>query len=293
LILTPPAMGQGGDFHTVQPSAPQADRRIAAEANDGNAQPARRRTPSPSPLHQTIAEVTLSQLPAREAFAWWQEQTGISLLMDWQVLAQTGVDPQTRIELKLDNISALQVLKLMMRQLGTQSRLVYEVTPWYVQVQTRAQANRQSVLKMYDVRSLLMEVPNFTDAPRFDLRSALESRVGRGGSGGGSGSGEGGLFGDEAEQAQREPARTERQRGERLIQIITRTIEPDIWQRNGGRSGRIDYHRGLLLVHAPRYVHRQIGVPFSQGPDHEPGNQTSTFVTPKGAAQPNAGAIDD
>ena len=102
-------------------------------------------------------------------------------------------------------------------------------------------------------------MPSFDDAPTFDLGESLRSSGNGGGSGGAGGAGGGSLFED---QNQDRPATTKQERGEALAKLIRESIEPTIWAEAGGESS-IRYFNGRLVVNAPKYVHRQIGIPVS------------------------------
>ena len=45
-----------------------------------------------------------------------------------------------------------------------------------------------------------------------------------------------------------------------IADTIREIIEPDIWAAHGGTAGAISYYQGNLIIRAPNYVHRQIGV---------------------------------
>jgi len=214
-------------------------------------------------MRRIINQVRLDEVTAREAFQWWADQIGAGLVINWQQMQDAGITPDTPITLSLRQAPARAVLQLIMKQAtrGT-TRLVHETTPWYVEVKPRRIANRDTELRFYDVRDLLMDVPTFSNAPEFDLRSALESRTG--GSGGGGSSSSEGIFGDEADEEDDEQATTKRGRAERLADLVANTVEPDIWRRNGGEFASIRYFRGMLLIRAPEYAHRQIGLPMRQ-----------------------------
>ena len=215
-------------------------------------------------LAAPIERVALDGVPMRRAFGWWSRQSDVPLVIDWDRLERQGIDIDRPLKLKLEAVPAGQVLKLMMRQAAPATRLVHQVTPWYVEVLSKQSADRRSVLRVYDVRDLLMVIPHFDDAPSFDLRAALSNTDTGGGGESGTDDTGGGLFGDAEAQADDDRPATERERGRALLAMITDTIEPDIWRANGGESGTARYHRGLLLITAPPYVHRQIGTPVSR-----------------------------
>ncbi len=218
----------------------------------------------PQKMSVLIDEVLFDQTPARDVFNWWASRVDVPMVIDWEGMALEGINPEQGITLDLRTVPAKILLDVMMRQASPDIELIYEVTPWYVQVMTKRQANRNPVLRVYDVSDIVMRVPNFTSAPNFDVNEAL-SNTSSGGSGnsggGGGGGGSGGIFTDDNEDSDEDDEPTKTQSGESIADLIRQTIEPDIWQENGGAYASVRFYDGRLIVNAPMYVHRQIGMP--------------------------------
>ena len=228
-------------------------------------------------LSQVVSQVNFQKTSARDAFDWWARTTSIPLVVHWPAFEEEGIDPETEVTLRLRNIPAGVLLKLIAQQMAPETPFIIEATPWYIEVMTKEQAIRNPVLRVYDIGDLLHQVPNFDNSPTFDLSEALSNtnsggggRSGGGnnnsGGGGGSGSGGGGLlFSDTDSDREREDLPTRADRAEEFAQLIRDTIEPEIWQNNGGQFCSIRYFDGRLIVNAPMYVHRQIGIPSVRG----------------------------
>ncbi len=218
----------------------------------------------PLKIRKIIDEVFFDQSSAQDVFNWWSSTTDIPLVIDWNAMELEGIDPEQPITLDLKTVPARLLLDVLIHQTSPEVDLIYEVTPWYVQVMTKRQANRHPVLRVYDVADMVMTIPNFTNAPSFDLSRALSntSRGGGGGSGssGGGGSGGSGLFGNNND-GEDEDLPTKDESGQNLADMIRETIEPDIWVGNGGEFSSVRYYNGRLIVNAPMYIHRQIGIP--------------------------------
>lgn len=249
---------QISDLLATAAQADRADRgRSAAEAE---------RTATPRQLMRaTLTDVRLDEVPARMALEMWSLQTDVPIVINWPALENAGVDTEQPVTLNLRAVPAEQALELILRQMhpdpiGTDA-LLFEVTEWYVQIQTKEQALRNSTTKMYFIGDLLMDIPDF-EGPNFDLNEAL-SNTNSGGSGnGGGGGGQQGLF-DEDDNDADEVTLTREERAEQIADIVRDTIEPEIWEANGGEYASVRYYRGMLVVKAPQYVHDQIGVPTS------------------------------
>ena len=205
-------------------------------------------------LNVLIDPVVIREAPFDEAVRWWSDTTGVPVVVNWRNLENDGIDIRQPITLELRNAPAPRVLGLIMR-LGSQDEpLIYEITPWYIQIMTRREANRHTVTRIYDIADLLHRVPHFDEAPDFDLSSILGSGGGSGRSGGAGQS----LF-DTGGADERERLPSKAERGEEIAQLIRDVIEPDIWQAHGGEHSSIRYIDKRLVIRAPLYVHAQIG----------------------------------
>ncbi len=201
---------------------------------------------------------------AQRAFEWWSRSSDIPLIMNWQALANEGIDPERRVEINMRHVPSGQLLGLLMKLIATEeaSELIFETTPWYVQVMTKNMANKQTVLRVYNVGDLLHEVPVFDDAPTMDLNQSL-SNTNSGGSGGGGAARVTTTIFDDVQRD--EPRKTKSEKGQEIAELIRQTIEPDRWTENGGQYASCRYYQGRLIVNAPLYVHAQIGYPEVSG----------------------------
>jgi hypothetical protein len=210
----------------------------------------------PYRLRTFIDNVAIDEAAARDAFSWWSSTTHIPLVINWEALELEGIDPEQPVTLHLTNIPAGHLLSVLMQLISLDVELLFQSTPWYVEIITKRQANRRPVLRVYEVHDLTRTIPGFTDAPSVDLGAALSNT-----SSGGGGS-QTSLFGDE-DDADTEETKSKTERGDELADLIRQSIETDIWQLNGGESASIKYFNDRLIVSAPLYVQRQIGIPIA------------------------------
>jgi len=246
------------------------DRIDAVRAQDQrraqHVQPEQPVTPGiPQKMGMLIDEVAFDHTQAYDAFNWWAMRTEIPTVIDWNAMEIDGVDRTQEITLELQTVPARLLLDVLMRQTSPEIELIYEETPWYVQVMTKRHANRHPVMRVYDVSGMVMRIPHFNNAPSFNLTDALSNTSSGGGRGGGGGSQ--GLFTDTKDNEEDPPNKTEQ--GQGLADMIRNSIEPGIWQTNGGEYSSVRYYNGRLIVNAPLYVHRQIGIPTA--PVYMPG----------------------
>lgn len=246
IVLAAPAAAQ-----TLQQRIDETRRRIPIRPNDSSQAERELRRQTIAKVNAPLPRVELNLL-LRDAVAWWTAASGVPVVVNWRAMENEGVYPEAPVQLDLSAIPAGQALTLLVRTANPDVRVVWDVEPGFIHLMTQAQADRMPVLAVYDVADMLTEIPAFTDFPAFDLGSALESRA-RGGS-------NGRFFGDAA--GGDNPRPTKQQRGEQLAQLIRDTIEPANWDENGGIHGHsVRYWNGRLIIRAPKYVHRQIGIP--------------------------------
>jgi hypothetical protein len=229
-------------------------------------------------MRQTMTSVDFDDIPGKMALEIWANQTNVPLVINWNALEAQGVDPNQPVSLTLGKVPAETVLQLILQQIHPDplgnDELLLDVQQWYIRVMTKEDALRRSTTRLYFIGDLLMDIPNFDNAPGFDLNDALSntSTGGSNGSGGGGGQSQG-LFGDDDRNDREEERLTKAEKAERIADMIRNTIEPDIWRENGGRYGSVRYYRGMLVVKAPEFVHEQIGGTTGASVDQKPATQ--------------------
>ena len=116
-----------------------------------------------------------------------------------------------------------------------------------ITISTRADLKKTTGSRIYDIRDLLVQAPDFEDAPAFDLNSALQN-TNSGGSGGGGGSQSlfsgGGDEGDELRSRRRESGRLPtdlRRPVQRVREALQAGDQPEAHgQQHGGRRENHD-----------------------------------------------------
>ena len=235
-------------------------RRKQGEATERQAETeAKARAHMIAKMRAVVENVNIQQVPLRRVLAWYHLTTQVPLVINWRALEAAGVDPEQEISIQLKAIRAGQLLSLIMQlaspnpedpAAANDATLIYDMTPWYLQIMTKSQANQHPVTRIYDVMDLVMRIPNF-EAPEFGLTEVIDQGT----------NGEATNIFDAYETYTGQQQQTFQERGDQLAQLIASTIEPMIWQRNGGEFSSIRFHRGMLIVRAPKYVQRQIGRP--------------------------------
>lgn len=200
-------------------------------------------------LDVVIHKVQLNEEPAERAFEWLNHSAALNMVVSWKHLEAEGIDRNTPITLNLQGVRARTVLKLMIAQLSIDNVVVAQVNNDYIHVRTKLQAANDPVVRIYPIGDMLHEVPRFEDAPEFDLTQIASDKD----------SSSSPIFESVDTDTPQTLPRSER--AELIANAIRDSIEPEIWDANGGRAGKITYYNGMLIVRAPQYVHRRIGIP--------------------------------
>src|SRR5687767_4917922 len=211
-------------------------------------------------LGRTLPEMNFDGVALTDCIDFLRDITAANIVVNWRALEGAGVTPDTLVNLKLRSVSLRKALSLLLSEAGGGEGITYSVDEGVIEITTAELANARTYTRVYDVADLLMEIPDFTDAPDFSLQSSSNSGGSGGGGNSGGGGGGGGLFGnsDSGNEDEEDEGMTKAERAEELLELIRETIYPDIWRENGGTAS-IRMFRESMDVTAPRIVHEAIG----------------------------------
>lgn len=174
--------------------------------------------------------------------------------VDWASLEQANIQKETPVSLNLTNVTAKTLLDRVVEKVSGQdkaSRADWTVNDGVVTIASDEKIRHNTTLVIYDIRDLIIEIPDYTDIPRIDLQQALQSS--QGGGGGQS------PFREEGNDRQQK-ARDREERINDITQIITSNIDFDGWADNGGDTGKIQklVNQGSLIITNTPKNHRAI-----------------------------------
>ena len=172
---------------------------------------------SAAALETVLQDVDLREVPAERAFAWLAAASGFNLVISWDQLEAVGYDRRAPITVKLRGVKARTVLRLMLTDTFPNADVLAEVEPAYVRIRTKEAANKDAVIKTYDIADLIFEPEPYADPPDFSLTDIQAQN-----DGGGSTS----IF--ETSATERPTGRTREERIAQIADTIRQTIEPDI-----------------------------------------------------------------
>ncbi len=197
--------------------------------------------------------VNFTDTPLSSVVTFLNAVTQLNFDVDWEKLAEAGIDREAQVSLNLSNVPVRIVLERVLEKVSKDagSGAWYAINDGVVMISSREDINKRKSLQIYDIRDLLIEVPDYANAPEFDLQSVLQSTGQQGGGGGQS------PFRDNGDQG---PAnrRTLEERTDELINIITTNVDEQGWQENGGDVGFIQQLQGSLIITNTPANHRAI-----------------------------------
>ena len=174
-----------------------------------------------------------------------QLSPGININVDWAALQEAGIEKDTTVSLSLVNVPVRIGLERVLDQLNTGAdefnRIWYSIRDGIVNISLDSELRKFTVPVVYDIRDLLIDIPDHDDAPDLNLQTALQQGGGRGGGGGGAN-----IFGGQGGDTVQTP--TEQELTDQLVDLIQQTIDYDGWRDNGGDTGTIIPMRGNLII---------------------------------------------
>lgn len=206
-----------------------------------------------SALQTVIPEISLDSMQLLEFFDYLRDLTKINIHVQWDALAETGVEPQKNISMTLRDVTVERLLRLVCSEMP-EAKVDFEIDDGILIVSTRERLSRHLVVAVYDVRDLI-GMPPIAHAstggaatpapdgppPRPQARSfvsggapdvsnpAAVPQVSCGAA------------------ASVEPASNEML----LIATIENVIDPESWQDNGGIATCRMFDGALIVRHSP------------------------------------------
>ena len=205
-------------------------------------------------LNRSLPTLNFSGVTFGDAIEFLRDVSGANIHVDWRALEAAGIGKDAVVNVRLRSVSLRKVLTLLLNEAGGGTGLTFYAEEGVIEITTREISDRKMFTRVYPIQDLIMEVPDFV-GPDFNITQANTGGGGRGGGGGGGQSifGGGGGTGSKDEHVM-----TREERAQQLIDVITSTIQPDIWSANGGTAA-IRFFNGNLIVTAPRSVHEALG----------------------------------
>lgn len=201
-------------------------------------------------MRDTRMPVDFNDNAFEDVVAFIGSTTNIDIDVDWESLADIGVDPDTPVDLKLRSVQISVLLDRVLAKVSDPTLPAgWSIQDGILTIASDEVLRLNTILETYDIRDLLFVVPDFDNAPEFDLQSAVSAAGGGGGGGGQSPFSGGGQAIDDVPRADRVQA---------IVDLIQANVDPDGWVSIGGDTSSITELNGNFIITTTPKNHRAI-----------------------------------
>lgn len=176
----------------------------------------------------------------------------IDMDIDWPSLEDIGVARESPVTLRLTSVPLQTVLDRVLGKASDASLPAgWAVTDGVLTIASDEVLRRNTVLEIYDIRDLLIEIPDYNNAPEFDLNTVFQAG-GQQGGGGGGGQSPFQVQGTDIDRRERQEMVQD------IVDLIQNNVDRNGWVDFGGDTGTMTELNGnLIIVNTPKN-HRAI-----------------------------------
>jgi hypothetical protein len=216
-------------------------------------------------LNARLPLVEFDEAPLADVLARLREISGANVVVRWTALEDAGVRRDTPISINVRNLRLSQVLWLVLNESDIAgAELAYRADRDMILISTVDDIGRVMITRVYDVRDLAapklrrpgITIGRFREVPIGSTVSVAGGAVAVRPVTGSFGSGvflQGSDFRRDDDEYDEDPEDLL----QKLIEVITTSIEPESWAVNGG-PGTIGFYRGTLVIRNTPLVHQRI-----------------------------------
>jgi len=196
--------------------------------------------------------------PLEEVFAQLGESQDINFSINWNDLAKAGIQPKAKVTFdQRTDVPVHRGITEVLDHLDPDAPVGYRVRDGVVSVATLAKLDSETFKEIHPIEDLLMEIPDFVDAPEINLDNAADAPA--------KDTNSDDIFESLRKRQQRtrrswnegenddfdtdREYKTNRQRRvDEIINLICTSVSPSSWIGRGGKVGSINEFNGQLVV---------------------------------------------
>jgi len=188
-------------------------------------------------LNRKIPELSFDEVGFGEVVDFLRGASGANLFVDWKSLEAAGISRNTPVSARMRNISFSKALSVILDAAsGGNKKLGFRVEDGVITITTADELSKNVTVRVYDIRDLLVTVPDFIPQVEAALGPSPAShpaaRVG-------------GVT--TPQTASTHPASRD-ELVEQIIALIEDTVATDSWKARGGSVGALRELQGQLIV---------------------------------------------
>lgn len=202
-------------------------------------------------LAETVPDVTFQQMPLDQVVDYMTDLKNVNITVEWEDLARSGIDRDKPISLQLKNVSYGTLLREVLAQTSSNVAVGFAVRDGLLRIATQERLDQDKYILVYDIRDLLVNIPKFTNAPKFNLGEITQQLRRQTGND---------VDNPFREPSAREGARIDGEQDEQAVvymDMIRDMVKPDSWQSRGG-EGALRELNGQLIVYNTSDAHREV-----------------------------------
>ncbi|MDQ3440791.1 MAG: M56 family metallopeptidase, partial [Planctomycetota bacterium] len=187
-------------------------------------------------LDRRIADLNLDAKPFSDVVEQLRGMCDLDIFVNWRALESEGIDRSAPVTARLRNAKFSKALQVILDDVGGGTvALGCSIDDGTITITSKADLNRNTVTRVYDIRDLIADVPDYAPAGGAPPHPKPQPTTQSG------------------------PSQTEQ-----IISLIQETVDPDAWREAGGSVGAIRELSGQLIVTATPEMHDGIGKLFHQ-----------------------------
>jgi tetratricopeptide (TPR) repeat protein len=180
-------------------------------------------------LDRQLPALTFDAVGFSDVVDFLRDVSGANVFVNWKALEAAKVDRNTPVSANLRNIKFSKALSVILDAVGGgQTKLGYTVDDGVITISTQADLSRNVVVRVYDVRDLLVIIPDFAYTP------------------------------DNTKPATAPPPPTREELVKQLTKTIMDVVSTDSWKDRGGSVGALRELEGQLIITQTPDNHRKI-----------------------------------
>jgi beta-lactamase regulating signal transducer with metallopeptidase domain len=229
------------DISTIRDRADPAERGQGAEGRAVQAQ-----------LERKLPEVNFDDVGFGDVVDFLRDVGQTNIFVNWKALAAVGVDRASPVSVRLRDVRFGKALTVVLDSVSKpKARLGYTIDEGVISISTTEDLAKNVLTRVYDVRDLLVVVPDYTDAPNLGLGTWPSTRPV-------PATVPTTVPATAATTQPADPANARKAAVDAVVRLVTQTIDPDSWRENGGSVGAIKELSGQLVVTQTPENHRDL-----------------------------------
>jgi hypothetical protein len=175
--------------------------------------------------------IQIDEIEAEAVLETLAQELNVLMTVYWAKDAGDGCEREKKVSLQLRNQPAVVVLNRIVQQLGSEEHeAAWQLRDGVIEIGLKNKLSQKQFqrIETYPIIDLVFNLKNFSTTSQRNGTGGIESAV------------------------------QKQQRIDAVIEKITKFVEPEVWEQNGGPCTITNYNE-TLIVQAPNFVHRQLG----------------------------------